>query len=196
MLCAGLIAGAVGCGQKDPPAETPAAPPATAPSSAAPTTAPPTTSADATKPATPDAPAAATPGKDAPSDAGKMDAKPGKTTVKPGKAVKTASGLEYTDVKVGSGEEAVSGKTVVVNYVGTLKDGTEFDSSYKHGKPFDFFLGGGGVIKGWDEGVQGMKVGGKRKLVIPGDLAYGKQGPPGIPPDATLLFTIELLAVK
>jgi peptidylprolyl isomerase len=107
----------------------------------------------------------------------------------------TASGLRITDLVVGEGAEAVAGQAVVVNYRGTLTNGREFDSSYGRG-PFRFPLGGGRVIKGWDEGVAGMKVGGKRKLVIPPDLAYGSRGAGGvIPPDATLIFEVELLEV-
>ena len=108
----------------------------------------------------------------------------------------TPSGLRITDLVVGSGAEAVSGKVVVVNYRGTLENGKEFDSSYGRG-PFSFPLGAGRVIRGWDEGVAGMKVGGKRKLVIPPDLAYGERGAGGvIPPNATLIFEVELLEVK
>ena len=111
------------------------------------------------------------------------------------KEVTTSSGLRITDLVVGSGEEAVSGKSVSVNYRGTLTDGREFDSSYGRG-PFSFPLGGGRVIKGWDEGVAGMKVGGKRKLVIPPDLAYGERGAGGvITANATLIFEVELLQV-
>ena len=111
------------------------------------------------------------------------------------KEIITASGLRITDLVVGSGEEAVSGKSVSVNYRGTLTNGREFDSSYGRG-PFSFPLGGGRVIKGWDEGVAGMKVGGKRKLVIPPDLAYGERGAGGvIPANATLIFEVELLQV-
>jgi len=107
----------------------------------------------------------------------------------------TPSGLRITDLVVGSGTEAVSGEMVSVNYLGTLLNGKEFDSSYGRG-PFQFPLGGGRVIKGWDEGVAGMKVGGKRKLVIPPDLAYGERGAGGvIPPNATLVFEVELLGV-
>jgi peptidylprolyl isomerase len=107
----------------------------------------------------------------------------------------TASGLEITDLVVGEGEEAKAGQSVSVNYRGTLTNGKEFDSSYGRG-PFSFPLGAGRVIKGWDEGVAGMRVGGKRKLVIPPDLAYGSRGAGGvIPPDATLLFEVELLKV-
>ena len=107
----------------------------------------------------------------------------------------TASGLQITDLVVGEGEEAKAGQTVSVNYRGTLQNGKEFDSSYGRG-PFSFPLGAGRVIKGWDEGVAGMKVGGKRQLVIPSDLAYGSRGAGGvIPPDATLLFDVELLGV-
>ncbi|MEB3306207.1 MAG: FKBP-type peptidyl-prolyl cis-trans isomerase [Cyanobacteriota bacterium] len=107
----------------------------------------------------------------------------------------TASGLEITDLVVGEGAEAKAGQTVSVNYRGTLTNGKEFDSSYGR-SPFSFPLGAGRVIKGWDEGVAGMRVGGKRKLVIPSDLAYGSRGAGGvIPPDATLLFEVELLKV-
>ena len=107
----------------------------------------------------------------------------------------TESGLRITDLVVGEGPEAVAGQGVVVNYRGTLTDGREFDSSYGRG-PFRFPLGAGRVIRGWDEGVAGMKVGGKRKLVIPPDLGYGSRGAGGvIPPDATLIFEVELLEV-
>lgn len=109
----------------------------------------------------------------------------------------TASGLRITDLVVGTGAEASSGQTVVVHYRGTLEDGRQFDASYDRGTPFSFPLGAGRVIKGWDEGVQGMKVGGKRKLVIPPDLGYGTRGAGGvIPPNATLIFEVELLEVK
>lgn len=106
--------------------------------------------------------------------------------------------LQSTDVVVGTGAEAVSGKKVTVHYVGTLTDGTKFDASKDRGQPFSFTLGAGQVIKGWDEGVVGMKVGGTRTLVIPGDLAYGAGGTPDgtIPPNATLKFEIELLKVE
>jgi len=111
------------------------------------------------------------------------------------KEVMTPSGLRITDLEVGTGAEAVAGQTVTVNYRGSLTTGKEFDSSYGRG-PFSFRLGGGQVIKGWDEGVAGMKVGGKRRLVIPPDLGYGSRGAGGvIPPDATLIFEVELLRV-
>ena len=107
----------------------------------------------------------------------------------------TPSGLRITDLEVGSGAEAIAGQTVTVHYRGTLTNGEQFDASYGRG-PFSFRLGGGQVIKGWDEGVAGMKVGGKRKLVIPPDLGYGSRGAGGvIPPDATLIFEVELLRV-
>ncbi len=106
--------------------------------------------------------------------------------------------LQSTDVVVGTGAEAVLGKKVTVHYVGTLTDGTKFDASKDRGQPFSFTLGEGQVIKGWDEGVAGMKVGGKRTLVIPSELGYGETGTPGgqIPPNATLKFEIELLKVE
>ena len=109
----------------------------------------------------------------------------------------TASGLRIIDLKEGPGAEATAGQTVVVHYRGTLEDGTQFDASYDRGTPFSFPLGRGRVIKGWDEGVQGMKVGGKRKLVIPPDLGYGSRGAGYvIPPGATLIFEVELVAVE
>ncbi len=105
--------------------------------------------------------------------------------------------LQSTDEVVGTGTEAVAGKSVSVQYTGTLTDGTKFDSTADHGgQPFTFALGGGQVIKGWDQGVVGMKVGGKRKLVIPPSLGYGSQSVGTIPPNSTLVFEIELVDVK
>jgi hypothetical protein len=105
--------------------------------------------------------------------------------------------LEMKDLTVGKGAAAKTGDKVTVHYVGTLLDGKKFDASKDHGKPFDFTLGEGQVIKGWDQGVVGMKVGGKRKLTIPSPLAYGDQGrPPVIPQRATLVFEVELLAIN
>ena len=106
-------------------------------------------------------------------------------------------GLKITDDQLGTGTEAQAGKTVSVHYTGWLLDGTKFDSSKDRNQPFSFPLGRGQVIKGWDEGVAGMKVGGKRTLVIPPDLGYGARGAGGvIPPNATLKFEVELLDVK
>jgi FKBP-type peptidyl-prolyl cis-trans isomerase len=105
--------------------------------------------------------------------------------------------LQITDEVVGKGAEAKDGDTVKVHYTGTLMNGKKFDSSRDRGEPFEFKIGAGNVIKGWDQGVVGMKVGGKRKLVIPWDLAYGEAGhPPDIPPKAALKFDIELMDVK
>lgn len=104
--------------------------------------------------------------------------------------------LEIEDVEVGTGAEAKPGATVNVHYTGTLTDGSKFDSSLDRGKPFSFRLGAGQVIQGWDQGVLGMKVGGKRKLTIPPELGYGARGyPPVIPPSATLVFDIELISI-
>jgi FKBP-type peptidyl-prolyl cis-trans isomerase len=112
------------------------------------------------------------------------------------KVVTTESGLKYEDLEEGQGAEAKSGDRVQVHYTGWLKDGKKFDSSKDRDQPFPFNLGKGEVIKGWDEGVAGMKVGGKRKLIIPYDLAYGKRGrPPVIPPEAELTFEVELLDI-
>jgi len=108
----------------------------------------------------------------------------------------TPSGLKIEDLKVGTGAEAKSGNTVSVNYTGTLTNGTKFDSSFDHGSPFEFTLGGGQVIKGWDQGLVGMKIGGKRKLTIPPDLGYGARGQGPIPPNATLIFEVDLLGIK
>src|SRR6476619_5435906 len=106
------------------------------------------------------------------------------------------SQLVIDDIKIGDGAEAKAGQSVTVHYVGTLTDGKKFDSSRDRGKGFSFKLGAGQVIKGWDQGVAGMKVGGMRKLTIPPELAYGDRGFPGaIPPKATLIFEVELLSV-
>ncbi|MGE0467759.1 MAG: FKBP-type peptidyl-prolyl cis-trans isomerase [Nitrospira sp.] len=111
--------------------------------------------------------------------------------------VTTSSGLKYVDQVLGTGDVAVAGKTTTVHYTGWLENGKKFDSSVDRGQPFSFPLGGGRVIRGWDEGVEGMKVGGKRKLTIPSDLGYGSRGAGGvIPPNATLIFDVELLGVK
>ena len=110
---------------------------------------------------------------------------------------KEADKLITEDITIGTGPTATPGKSVSVNYTGTLTDGTKFDSSLDRGDPFNFNLGGGEVIRGWDQGVAGMKVGGKRRLIIPSELGYGPNGsPPVIPPNATLVFTVELLGVQ
>jgi FKBP-type peptidyl-prolyl cis-trans isomerase len=109
----------------------------------------------------------------------------------------TPSGLRYQDVTEGDGAEARAGDTVSVHYTGWLTDGSQFDGSRGRGAPLTFQLGAGRVIAGWEEGVAGMKVGGSRKLVVPAQLGYGARGfPPVIPPNATLVFDIELLGIK
>jgi len=110
-----------------------------------------------------------------------------------GEAQTTLSGLQYIETQLGSGAEAAAGKSVTVHYTGWLTDGKKFDSSRDRGQPFRFGLGAGQVIKGWDEGVAGMKVGGRRKLVIPAGLGYGERGVGPIPAGATLVFAVELL---
>jgi FKBP-type peptidyl-prolyl cis-trans isomerase FkpA len=113
-----------------------------------------------------------------------------------GNEVTTSSGLQYIDLKIGAGVIAQAGTNVSVHYTGWLENGKKFDSSVDRGQPFSFPLGAGRVIKGWDEGVQGMKVGGKRKSIIPPNLGYGARGAGGaIPPNAALIFEVELLAV-
>jgi FKBP-type peptidyl-prolyl cis-trans isomerase len=115
-----------------------------------------------------------------------------------GEGVKTPSGLIYWDIRVGNGEVAKEGSHVRVHYTGWLTNGKKFDSSVDAGKPFDFTIGNGEVIRGWEEGVSGMRVGGKRQLRIPPDLGYGAEGTPGgpIPPNATLIFDVQLLGVQ
>lgn len=109
----------------------------------------------------------------------------------------TSTGLQYEELQEGTGKEALIGQTVSVHYTGWLTDGTKFDSSVDRGQPFQFPLGARRVIAGWDEGVAGMKVGGKRKLTIPPALGYGARGAGGvIPPNATLVFDVELLDVR
>lgn len=114
-----------------------------------------------------------------------------------GEEITTTSGLKYIDIVVGAGESPQRGQMVTVHYTGTLENGTKFDSSVDRGQPFVFPIGVGKVIKGWDEGVMTMRIGGKRKLIIPSELGYGATGAGGIiPPNATLIFEVELLGVK
>ena len=111
--------------------------------------------------------------------------------------MKTQSGLEYIEIEAGTGAQATAGKTVSVHYTGKFQDGKVFDSSIPRGEPLEFPLGKGNVIRGWDEGIALMKVGGKAQLVIPPHLAYGERGAGGvIPPNSTLVFDVELVAVK
>ncbi|MBE9208963.1 FKBP-type peptidyl-prolyl cis-trans isomerase [Nostoc sp. LEGE 06077] len=118
-------------------------------------------------------------------------------TMSDANVVTTPSGLKYVEIKEGTGVTPKSGQTVVVHYTGTLEDGTKFDSSRDRDRPFSFTIGVGQVIKGWDEGLSTMKVGGQRELIIPAELGYGSRGAGGvIPPNATLLFDVELLEVK
>jgi FKBP-type peptidyl-prolyl cis-trans isomerase len=113
-------------------------------------------------------------------------------------ASENGNGLKIEDLKTGDGTVATKGKTVQVHYTGTLTNGTKFDSSVDRGRPIAFVLGAGQVIKGWDQGIEGMRVRGKRRITIPPELGYGAQGTPGgpIPPNATLVFEVELLALK
>ncbi len=113
-----------------------------------------------------------------------------------GDTVTTPSGLKYIDIKVGDGAMPQTGQMVEVHYTGWLTDGTKFDSSRDRGQPFTFPLGMGRVIKGWDEGVASMKVGGERRLIIPPDLAYGSRPVGAIPPNSTLIFDVDLLGIK
>ncbi len=110
--------------------------------------------------------------------------------------VTSPTGLKYTDIVEGTGDSPRAGQTIVVHYLGTLENGKKFDSSYDRGQPAEFKIGVGAVIKGWDEGLMTMKVGGKRKLVIPPALGYGPRGTPNIPGNSTLIFEVELLGLK
>lgn len=148
-----------------------------------------TPAADAAAPAAP-----AAPGAEAAAPAADATAAPAAPAA--GGEVTLPGGTKYVDEVVGTGAEAVPGKTVSVHYTGTLTDGTKFDSSRDRNEPFNFPLGGGRVIKGWDEGVAGMKVGGKRKLTIPPTQGYGEQDMGKIPPNSTLLFDVELMGVE
>lgn len=129
-------------------------------------------------------------------DTPKPEAAPTVETTEKKEMTTTESGLQYTDLVEGTGETPKSGQVVTVHYTGTLQDGTKFDSSRDRGQPFKFKIGVGQVIKGWDEGVGTMKVGGRRQLVIPPELGYGSRGIGPIPPNSTLLFDVELLGVN
>ena len=121
---------------------------------------------------------------------------PAQAPASTGKNISTDSNIQIFDEKVGTGAEAKAGKTISVNYLGTLTNGTKFDSSYDRGQPFSFVIGAGQVIKGWDLGFAGMKVGGKRKLIITPAYGYGAQSIGSIPANSTLVFEVELLDVK
>src|SRR5579884_2356705 len=192
LLGAALMAGSFACKQTTE-VERPAAPPQATETPRTAETSPP-----AKAPSTPKAPETATASKPAKAPAApKAGTKP-TAKAAAGKVVTLPDGLKYEDIVVGTGPEAKPGQTVAVDYVGTLADGTEFDASSKHGGPFEFPLGAGQVIKGWDEGVAGMRVGGKRKLTVPPDLGYGASGTPDgtIPPNSTLIFVVDLRAIK
>ena len=153
----------------------------------------PAATAEAPKAPAPEAPKPASPtGKEEAVEAARKLGTPSENPV-----VAAASGLKYIDVKAGEGTEAVADKNVSVHYTGWLVNGTKFDSSVDRGTPFQFPVGAGRVIRGWDEGVAGMKVGGVRKLIIPSDLGYGARGAGNvIPPNATLIFEVQLLGVQ
>ncbi len=127
---------------------------------------------------------------DKPADTAQID------TVKQTADTKTPANLKIEDIKVGTGPAVKSGDNITINYLGTLQDGKKFDSSYDRGQPFETQIGVGSVIKGWDLGIVGMKVGGKRKLTIPPELGYGEQGQGSIPPNSTLIFEVELMGIK
>jgi peptidylprolyl isomerase len=133
----------------------------------------------------------------APPQSAPLDTQTVSTTASPNIPAGEPGELQVEDIVVGDGAEVTSGDTVVMHYTGTFEDGTKFDSSYDRNKPFETPIGKGAVIQGWDEGVPGMRVGGKRKLIIPYNLGYGENGsPPAIPPKATLIFEVELLEIK
>ncbi len=185
VVAGGLVAGG-GCKKEAPP--PPPVPPMNEP---VPNT--PAANTPANTPAA-NAPAAHAPSTAADDAATTEARKLGTPTKNP--AHETASGLKYIDVKTGSGPSPKTGQTAVVHYTGWLVDGTQFDSSKTRNEPFEFAVGTGGVIKGWDEGVATMKTGGVRKLIVPPDLGYGAGGQGQIPPNATLIFEVQLLNVK
>ncbi|MCL6096115.1 MAG: FKBP-type peptidyl-prolyl cis-trans isomerase [Patescibacteria group bacterium] len=121
---------------------------------------------------------------------------PAQNSSQSGNIIIMPDGLKIQDISLGTGREAKSGDTVAVNYLGTLENGTKFDSSYDRNQPFITQIGVGQIIKGWDEGIPGMRVGGKRKLIIPPELGYGAQAAGSIPPNSTLVFEVELVSIK
>ncbi len=183
---------AAGCPKKQPPPllQPSAGPPPVMPAEQ------PTQATEAAKPAGPEKAASGTKTPQAKPGTKANEKKP--ATKLPPEVITTPRGVQYIDVRMGTGPTPKKGQVVVVHYTGWLKNGTKFDSSRDRGEPFEFALGTGRVIPGWDEGLVTMKVGGRRTLLIPPELGYGERGTPGgpIPPNATLKFDVELLGVK
>jgi peptidylprolyl isomerase len=194
LVCAGLLLSGLACSDKEPPTSAPTDS-AQLPSK--------TLSSAPEQPAKSPEGSASVPNVEASDkkDGGEKPATKPRASEKPelGKKITASSGLQYIDVKIGTGTLPKPGQVVMVHYTGTLTNGQKFDSSYDHPgqEPYAFPLGTGQVIPGWDEGIATMRVGGKRKLIVPPGLGYGEQGrPPVIPPNSTLLFDVELVGVQ